>query len=42
MQDNAQARKESKSMQGFLLKFEDHRSTATMVASATVPADVTV
>ncbi|REG61378.1 phospholipase D1/2 [Paraburkholderia sp. BL6669N2] len=42
MQDNGELRMRHQAMQGFLLKFEDHRSTATMVASTTVPADVTV
>jgi phospholipase D1/2 len=40
MDANHEIRKNGKEpMQGFLLPFEDHRATATMHASATIPAD---
>ncbi|WP_395069433.1 phospholipase D-like domain-containing protein [Paraburkholderia silvatlantica] len=38
MRSNDTARKNGKAMVGFLLKFEDHRSTTMMVASASVPS----
>ncbi|APR35265.1 phospholipase D-like domain-containing protein [Paraburkholderia sp. SOS3] len=38
MNRNAVARKKGMVMQGFLLKFEDHRSTTLMVASAHIPS----
>ena len=38
MKQNALARKDGASMQGFLLEFEDYRATATMHAQVTVPS----
>jgi len=38
MRKNAATRKKNWPMEGFLLKFEDHRSTTMMVASADIPS----
>lgn len=38
MKRNDKARKDGVGMRGFLLRFEDHRSTSTMVASVSVPS----
>lgn len=41
MNDNVDLRMSEKNMNGFLLPFEDHRSTATMVASVSVLSSIT-
>lgn len=38
MKDNKDLRMSAKNMNGFILPFEDHRATATMVASVSVPS----